>query len=169
MSRCESLTIYLKESGKSYNFKYCYNDNSTFEDLLESFSYNYSDLKICPCYKIEYYNKYNYKYVKLDMKEKVNNYMNYYYKFQLFKENNECTCDEFIKDYFREPKLKIIKKLNEYSKEVNNLKNEIKENKSMNNKLFKQLENQNQTFSQLQNNYKELQKKMKILKMKNLL
>ena len=151
MSQYESLNIYVKESGKRYNFKYCYNVNSTFEDLLESFSYNNPDLKICPCYKIEYYNYYSYsnKYEKVNMTENVNEYMNSNYRFQLFKENNECTCDEFIKDYFREPKLKIIKKLSEYSKQVNNLKNEIRENKSINNKLFKQLDNQNQTFSQL--------------------
>ena len=167
MSQYERLNIYIKELG-SYNFKYCYNDNSTFDDLLESFSYNNPDLKICPCYQIEYYYNYNYslnnKYVKVNMTENVNKYMNSNYKFRLFKENNVCTCDEFNKNYFREPKLKIIKKLREYSKEVNKLKNDIRENKSINDKLFKQLDNQNQTFSQLQNNYNELKNKNENIK-----
>ena len=99
------------------------------------------------------------------MTEKVNNYS--YSKYQLIKENNECTFNEFIKNYFREPKLKIIKLLIEYSKEVNKLEKEIKEKKSINDKLFKQLENQNQIISQSQNDYIILKNKNEKLKEDN--
>ena len=165
MSRYEKLTIYVKELDRNYNFTYCSNENSTFDDLLESFSYNYPNLKICPCYKIEYYNRYNYKSEKVNMTEKVKNYLSSSsHKLLFSKENKECICDEFIKDYFWEPKMKIIQKLRKYSQEVNTLKNEIKENKSINNKLFKQLENQNQAYSQLQNDNKNLKYKNEKLK-----
>ena len=130
MSQSQILTIYLKESGNSYNLQYYYNQNSTFDDLLEFFSYNYPDLKICPCYKIEYYNKNNI-YVKVNMTDKVNNYMSSYTQYQLIKENNECNCDEIIKNYFWKPKLEIIKTISEYSKEVNNLEKEINELKQI--------------------------------------
>ena len=164
MSQSQNLTIYLKESGNSYNLQYCYNQNSTFDDLLESFSYNYPDLKICPCYKIEYHN--NNDYSKVNMTDKVINYMSSYTQYQLVKENNECTCDEFIKNYFWKSKLELIKKINEYSKEVNKLEKEINENKS-NNQLFKQLENQNQANSQLQNDNNILKNKNENIKEDN--
>ena len=138
MSKYEKFIIYLKESEDSYNFKYFYNKDSTFYDLLESFSYNYPNLKICPCYKIEYYNSYySNENEKINMTDKICKSISSYHKYQLFKENNECTCDEFIKDYFVKPKVEIIQKLSEYSEEVYKLRNEIKENKSMNNELFK--------------------------------
>ena len=105
MSQSQILTIYLKESGNSYNLQFCYNQNSTFDDLLEFFSYNYPDLKICPCYKIEYYNKNNI-YLKVNMTDKVNNYMSSYAQYQFIKENNECNCDEIIKNYFWKQKWK---------------------------------------------------------------
>ena len=111
-----NINIYLPEINKSYGFYYYFNLNSSFDDLLESFSHNYPDLKICPCYKIEVFNSFNNAYFRVDMTEKVNQYINSYNQYQLIRENNKCTCDKSIRNFFWTPKLEIISKMNEYKK-----------------------------------------------------
>ena len=141
-----NITIYLPEIKKSYGFYYYFNLNSSFDDLLESFSYNFPDLKICPCYKIELYDISNNTHTRPNMKEKVYKYINSYYQFHLIRENNNCICDQLIKDNFWTPKQEIISKMNEYIKILEILKSEISQYKSKENKLWEQvtqLENEN--------------------------
>ena len=172
MSKPKYLKLYLK--GNLYKFYYSYNTNSTFDDLLESFSYYYPNLQICPCYKIKYYKKQNNNnkinkqyvydsYIEVNMKEKVYNYMSSYDEFQLIK-NNKCTCDQLIKFCFLKPKLEIIKAINIYMKEVETLKEGNNNIISEGNKLQQQVEKLKQQVSNLTNennnltnSYKKLQ------------
>ena len=64
------------------------------------------------------------------MAEKVNKYINSYNQYQLVRENNKCTCDKLIKNYFWKPKLEIISKMNEYKNSLNKLELEISQYKS---------------------------------------
>ena len=171
MSQSKYLTINL--TGNHYNFYYSYNQNSTFDDLLESFSYNYPNLKICPCYKIIYiiynnkgiYNNYiNNQNAYVNMKEKVYNYMSSNVQFQLIKKNNKCTCDQLIKYFFLKPKLEIIEYIkeveNELQQQVEILKQQVSQLTNENNKLknnYKNLQNDNYS---LENNIKEINKEI---------
>jgi hypothetical protein len=76
-----NINIYIPEINKSYGYYYYFNLNSSFDNLLESFSYNFPDLKICPCYKIEIYDIANNTSIRVNMTEKVNKYINSYYQF----------------------------------------------------------------------------------------
>ena len=194
MSQSKYLKIYL--TGKLYKFYYSYNANSTFDDLLESFSYYYPNLQICPCYKIKYNKKQNNNnnnikhnnknifyinnnynnniikqyaydsYIEVNMKEKVYNYMSYFDEFQLIK-NNKCTCDQLIKFCFLKPKLEIIKAINIYMKELEKLKEENNNIISEGNKLQQQVEKLKQQVSNLTNENNNLTNSYKKLQTDN--
>ena len=170
-----NINIYLPEINTSHGFIYYFNINSSFDDLLESFSYNFPSLKICPCYKIEVFNAFNNTYFRVNMKEKVNKYINSYNQYQLIRENNKCTCDKLIRNYFWISKLEIISKMNEYKKDLNKLELEISQYKSKENKLSEkvsQLENENKKLkienTELKNKNEEINKlKIQIKDQKN--
>ena len=149
MMSLNNLNIYLPELNKSYGFYYYFNYNSSFDDLLESFSYNFPKLRICPCYKIEIYNDCNKTYSRVNMTEKVNKYFKSYNQYQLIRENNKCTCDKFIKNFFWSPKLEIISKMKDYMMAMNKLELLITHYKSKEKKLWEQVELIKQQFFHL--------------------
>ena len=149
MTSYNNINIFLPEINASYSFYYYFNFNSSFDDLLESFSYNFPELKICPCYKIEVYNAFNKAYFRVNMTEKVNKYINSYNQYQLIRENNRCTCDKLIKTFFWTPKHEIISKMNECMKKLNKLELEISQYKAKESKLWEQV-------SQLEDENKKL-------------
>ena len=164
VSSLTNINIYLPEINNSQGFYYYFNINSSFEDLLESFSYNFPNLKICPCYKIEIYNPFNKAYFRVNMAEKVNKYINSYNQYQLIRENNKCTCDKLIKNYFWTPKLEIISKMNEYKNSSNKLELEISQYKTKEVKLWEkvsQLEDENKKIKMENNELNKLKKQEK--------
>ena len=164
MMSASNINIYLPELNSSYSFYYYFNFNSSFDDLLESFSCNFPDLKICPCYKIEVYNAFNKAYFKVNMTEKVNKYISSYNQYQLVRENNKCTCDKLIKNYLWKPKLEIISKMNEYKNNLNKLELEISQYKSKEDKLWEkvsQLEDENRKLKIENNELNKLKKQEK--------
>ncbi len=164
VSSLANINIYLPEINISQGFYYYFNINSSFEDLLESFSYNFPNLKICPCYKLEVYNEFNKAYFRVNMAEKVNKYINSYNQYQLVRENNKCTCDKLIKNYFWKPKLEIISKMNEYKTNSNKLELEISQYKSKEDKLWEklsQLEDENRKLKIENNELNKLKKQEK--------
>ena len=164
VSSLTNINIYLPEINISQGFYYYFNINSSFEDLLESFSYNFPNLKICPCYKIEVYNPFNKAYFRVNMAEKITKYINSYNQYQLIRENNKCTCDKLIKNYFWTPKLEIISKMNEYKTNSNRLELEISQYKSKEDKLWEkvsQLEDENKKLKIENNELNKLKKQEK--------
>ena len=149
MMSLNNLNIYLPELKKGYGFYYYFNNDSSFDDLLESFSYNFPKLRICPCYKIKIYNDCNKTYFPVDMKEKVTNYFKSYSQYQLIREKNKCTCDKFVKNFFWTPKLEIISKMKDYMRAMNKLELIISHYKSKEKKIWEQDELLKQQFSNL--------------------
>ena len=159
MMSISNINIYLPELNKSCGFYYYFNNNSSFDDLLESFSYNYPNLRICPCYKVEIYDSFKNAYFKVNMKEKVIKYINSYNQYQLIRENNKCTCNRLITQLFWLPKLEIISKINEYIKKVNKYQKEVDDNKTKENNLWEQIELKNQQILKLEKENEELKNK----------
>ena len=160
MMSLNNLNIYLPEINKSYGFCYYFNLNSSFDNLLESFSYNFPDLKICPCYKIEVFNAFNNAYFKVNMKEKVNKYFNSYNQYQLIRKN-KCTCDKLVKNFFWTPKLKILSKMNDYMKDLEKYKLEISQYNSKEKKILEDVEFLKHQVSWLKNERDALKNKTK--------
>ena len=161
MMSLNNLNIYLPELNKSYGFYYYFNYNSSFKDLLESFSYNFPSLKICPCYKIEIYNDSNNDYFKVNMTEKVNKYFNSYNQYQLIRENNRCTCDKLVKNFFWTPKLEILSKMNDYMKDLEKYKLEISQYNSKEKKILEEVKFLKHQVSLLKNERDTLKNKTK--------
>ena len=107
MNLCLNLTI---ENYGNITYCYSYNQNSTFYILIESISYTYPNLNICPCYSIQY-NPNNNNGCYVNMNEKIQNYSNnqncQYYK--IFRNNNfQCNCNKIFRDNYRKSKIEIL-------------------------------------------------------------
>jgi len=107
----------------NYYIDFNYNDNSTFDDLLEYVSYYLSN--ICPCYKFLI----NYSYDKkkeINGNEKLNEYLNYYTtKFLLYLPNEVCKCNQYVKNLYNKSKITIINELIKIDEEKNSYKNKL--------------------------------------------
>ncbi len=121
--------------GKEYKYRYSYNENTTFSDILESFSFNYPNLNICPCYKIQHFDRIN-SYKDVDMNSKVKEYLSriFYDQFQIVlkSDNKYCNCNSLLKEYYKKPKIEIINKLYEYKDKIQRLQNYFKEKEKLN-------------------------------------
>ena len=113
----------------NYYIDFNYQDNSTFYDLLEYVSYYLSN--ICPCYK--FLSNYGYdKKKEINGNEKLNKYLDYYStKFSLYLPNEECKCNQYVKNLYNKSKITIINELikideekNSYKKKLDSLKND---------------------------------------------
>ena len=113
----------------NYYIDFNYQDNSTFYDLLEYVSYYLSN--ICPCYK--FLTNYSYdKKKEINGNEKLNKYLDYYStKFSLYLPNEECKCNQYVKNLYNKSKITIINELikideekNSYKKKLDSLKND---------------------------------------------
>ena len=116
-----------------YSFHYASNENSTFEDLLEYFSYLVPYLNICQCYKFQIYNedkKSDDKPISLDSKIKDFSYN--LDKLIIKKDNNKC--EHVAKNELLFSKQKII---SYFQTHIEKLSEEIKALKR-NNLIFNQ-------------------------------
>ena len=134
MNICK-IPLYI--GNKKIELLYPFNNNSTFEDLIEFISYNYKDYDICPCCEFYINNKIinkNHKlvdYAKFDnFNYSYNNYTKYYLSgLNLGKNNYKCKCDSDLKNYFKESKqnnLKNLEKLKSENKSLSLMINKYK-------------------------------------------
>ena len=120
----QPLNIYINNIG-NVNLYYCYNNNTTFEDLLEFVSFSYPTYNICHCFQFKnYYNQ---------MIKNEDNFYSYYQNYgnnQLYLTNdkNSCTCNQTLKESLKKRKIEIISenldKINKLNTEIEKLKKE---------------------------------------------
>ncbi len=126
MNICK-ISLYI--GNKKIELLYPFNNNSTFEDLIEFISYNYKDYDICPCCEFYFNNKIINKnhnlvdYAKFDnFNYSYNNYTKYYLSgLNLGKNNYKCKCDSDLKNYFKESKQTNLKNLEKLKSEKKSL------------------------------------------------
>ena len=122
MNTCK-ISLYIGK--KKVEFLYPFNDNTTFEDLIEFISYFYKDYDICPCFEFHIQSKFINKKDKLIefAKYEKYNYNNYnFYLSGLNLEKEKCKCDPDLKSCFKESKINNMKKLENLKSENKNLK-----------------------------------------------
>ena len=108
------VTIFIKS--KSYRFYYSYNNNSSFLDLLEYFSYLFPELELCQCYGFQVYirNNNDYRFSNYKNNNTINIENNSYIK--RYSEYLSClvliekrkNCNHYNKNYLKYPKTEII-------------------------------------------------------------
>ena len=133
------------------SFYITFNDNNTFNDLLEYILYNFKDNHICSCYKFQYSENENKadksKYNIIDDNEKLINYFsnknNYSLRISNAQPDKKCRCDPSYKIYYVQPKGYLIKLLKENADnykqnqltletKITNLEQKIIENNQLN-------------------------------------
>jgi len=141
MNSCK-IKLYIER--KKIELLYPFNDNTTFEDLIEFISQNYKGYDICPCFEFKIKNIIINKNQKLidfiksdNYYYKYNNYNNYYYIDNLNLEKEECKCDSDLKAFFKESKQNNMKNLESLKSENKNLKIMINKYKKVLNYVFK--------------------------------
>jgi hypothetical protein len=122
MNTCK-FSLYIGK--KQIEFLYPFNNDTTFEDLLEFISYNYKEYDICPCFEFQY-NKLiidkNQKIIDYAKYDSYNyNYHNKYYLNGLNLGKKKCECDSDLKSYFQMSKQNNMKNLQNLKSENRNL------------------------------------------------
>ena len=137
------------------SFHYAFNQNTTFNDLIEFTAYYFPDIEICPCYKIQIKNE-----SKINNDCKVIDYIVKYSNFQLNNSdpNKKCSCNPLFKDCFKKSKVDIMQKFSEelQSEKKISIEDFDKEKK----KLEKIIENLNEKISILTDENEKLNKKI---------
>ena len=108
MSKNFSMNLYINDKKFSINIPYNY--NTTLNDALEIISYSFPEFNVCPCFAFQYRDKYSYSdWKNKDINEKLSDlyYRDYYYR--IIKSNNNCQCDQIIKENYKKSKIEIIK------------------------------------------------------------
>ena len=138
MNTCK-IPLYIGR--KKVELLYSFNNNTTFEDLIEFISYNYKDYDICPCFEFKIKNNYINKKQKLIDFAKHDSYnYNFYNNFYLSGlnlEKEKCKCDSDLKSYFQESKINNMKNLENLKSENKNLKVMINKYKKVLNYICK--------------------------------
>lgn len=177
------VNIYIPNNGK-INIYYSYNQNSTFQDLLEYLAYIFPELDICNCFIFRFRNDKNNNFYfnndfEIDNQYKILKYSNYLKNLNLYKNKKYCSCK--FKQYFKYSKSSIISFLgnsnDKLEKEVQNLQNEKTTDKSkisdlekknyyQNNEiniLKKQKDNQSKNINNLEEKIEKISKDNKLL------
>ena len=98
---------------------FAYNENTTFDDLLEFIAYYYPELNICPCYKFKG------QYEDIDLVNIENNWpvLTCINKFCYFKIENKkpCYCSQEFKEYYKKSKRYIINDIMQKNHNLNNI------------------------------------------------
>ena len=117
MTNSKNIKINI-ENKESIIFFYYYNQNTTFNDLLEFVSYYFPDLNICPCYKFQINDV---KEIKND--EKIIDYIIKNDQFHLINSNQDkvCKCNSSIKGVFKLSKMEILKYFDQLSERKDSL------------------------------------------------
>ena len=135
--------INISMNMKTYSINYAYTKNTTFQDLLEYFSYLYPELKICQCYHfmaaIPNANSFNIsKFYKIaDYSKFLNNLILY---------TNGPKCQNYLEKYFLQSKFSILGNMKKINDDLNN-----------------QISNKNNTINDLNKKIEDLNKKIMLL------
>ena len=158
-----NCTINISLNNQMFSIAYTINQNTTFQDLLEYFAYNYPSLKICQCYDFEIMLN-NYNYYCIEKKSKLVEYSNYLNNLQLYNNKGKCEHDDnhnFLlfskKDIFDTLSQQILN--NKKDKEINQLNEKIKllqETIKNNNGTNEILNNKNKEIFELKNKIEKL-------------
>ena len=138
-----------------YEFKYSFNENTIFQELLEFMSSIIPEI-CCMCPK--FYFKEKYKKVDINNEERIYKYKKYIQHLNL--NCYKCHCEKDIKYYIKMTKLDLCKKIKELEKENYDLK---KEKKNFNNEL-EDLKKEN---NKLNNRINELEEENNSVKKEN--
>ena len=165
MSYTKQLKINI-ENDNNISFNYAYNQNSTFGDLLEFTSNIFPESNICPCFKFQYKSK-NQKLSDINKKSKISEYIFKINQFYLVNNysDKKCHCSPLFKDNFKNTKIEILTRFDEY---INNVLEMEKNNINKKAKLKQDISLLEHKISNLQENLKkieiDLQNKNNIIK-----
>ena len=158
-----NCTINISLNNQMFSIAGTINQNTTFQDLLEYFAYNYPSLKICQCYDFEIMLN-NYNYYCIEKKSKLVEYSNYLNNLQLDNNKGKCEHDDnhnpllfSKKDIFDTLSQQILN--NKKDKEINQLNEKIKllqETIKNNNGTNEILNNKNKEIFELKNKIEKL-------------
>ena len=106
------------ENKEPISFYYYYNQNTTFNDLLEFIGYYYPDLNVCPCYKFQINDVNEIKndtkiidyIIKDDQFHLINNY-----------QDKVCKCNSSFKGIFKLSKMEILQYFDQLSERKDSL------------------------------------------------
>ena len=87
--------INISKDNQIYSIAYTFNYSTTFQDLLEYFSYLYPSLKICQCYDFRVM-LVDYSYFNVSKNSLLSEYSNYLNNLQLYNEQVKCVHDNHI-------------------------------------------------------------------------
>ena len=102
------IKIFVKN--EVYPFHYAYNGDTTFQDLLEYFSFLFPKLNICECYHFlasEQIKSIDEKCILISFKSKISDYSNYLKNLVLNRKKDNCLHSN-QKNYLQDSKKKII-------------------------------------------------------------
>ena len=80
-------------NNKTYSFSYSHKKESTFQDLIEYFSYLCPSLNICQCYHFraaQYNNQLVNQYQNISKSSKISDYLSYLNNLQLYTTQKKC-------------------------------------------------------------------------------
>ena len=149
------MSIYTEEfkiktgtyESATYNFKYTFNNNTLFQELLEFIALLIPNICIM-CHKFYLY-KDKYKKFEISNEDRISKYKKSDFQ-QLYLFCNKCWCDKEFKNNIQKTKLYLCKKNKELEEEISDLKKE--------NKNLKELREEN---TKLNNEINDLKKEKK--------
>ena len=179
MATSKEIRIYAKN--KEYSFYYSYNQNSTFLDLLEHFSYLFPELDICQCFRFQiknnnyssnYYNPLLYNYnkknitIQIEKDYLITKYSQNLDNLELIDKNKKKLCSHYKNNYLKYSKTEIIssfeKKIsdlesnnNDQTEKIRNLNKEKNEKEKKINNLNKEKNEQEKKINNLNREKKE--------------
>ena len=108
----KQIKIYVENESQTFN--YIFNQNTKFEDLLEYTSYYFPELNVCPCYNFQVQVK-NQNFV-ITKETLIIKHIAKFNTFQLVNSypDKQCHCKPYIKEYYKKPKIEILKFLDNY-------------------------------------------------------
>ena len=166
-TNCE---INISKDNQIYSIAYTFNYSTTFQDLLEYFSYLYPSLKICQCYDFRVM-LVDYSYFNVSKNSLLSEYSNYLNNLQLYNDQVNCVHDNH--NFLLLSKINIFTTFTKQYHELNNKKNkEINEligkikllNDKKSNGVNEVLNNQNIQIEKLNRKNEELNKEITLLK-----
>jgi len=173
-------SIYINNEFGNMNFKFYYNEKTTFQDLFEIIEYIFPNRSFCDCFQFQYLQSYNYNYYNrnnnwqdLKNNEKVKSYIDSNCSFRIVKKNGieKCSCSKIYKKYIKKSKNEIISLLEENIKIAQNekkknvdLENRNYQNESKINKYEIEINRLNKEITELNKRINELKETIEKLK-----
>ena len=116
----EQISLIIGNNSKPFNFTYYYNEQTTFQDLLEFLSSLLPELYICQCYIFKSldknfcnnanqgFNDLTKFYIDISNDSKISQYKNHLKNLYLFNNSSECTCDLLYIKFLKNSKKQIV-------------------------------------------------------------